>query len=101
MEREAARGRPPTTYRPVGLAEVGGDETPRADAREDVLAGLGRADEERELLLLAAGREVGGAVEGQRRGAVAPGEHLGRDVELVERHGRRVDARALDGDAAA
>src|SRR5512132_1801220 len=58
----------------TALAEGDPDEPPRRDTGEGVLARLRRADEEGELLLLVARREVRVAVEDQDRGAVVPGE---------------------------
>src|SRR5688572_23918483 len=75
------------------------DEPPRRDTGEGILAWLRRADEQRQLLLQVARREVRVAAEDQGGGAVVPGELLVRDRELVVRHGGDVDARALDVDA--
>src|SRR4051795_11507867 len=80
--------------------ERDGDEPPRRDAGERVLTRLRRADEQRELRLLVARGEVRIAVEDEDRGALVPGQLFLGDAELVVRHSRHVDARALDVDAA-
>src|SRR3954451_17834107 len=85
--------------RPALPLEVDRDKPSRRDAGERVLARLRRADEQRQLLLRAARREVRVAAENQRRGAVDPAELFRRNAELFVRLCRHVDARALDVDA--
>src|SRR4051812_18609017 len=78
------------------------DKPPSRDPGEVavLLARLGRADEERQLLLRPARGKIRVAVEDQDGGAVVPGELFRWDAELVVRDRGHVDARAFDVDAA-
>ena len=69
----------------VSAFEGDRDEPPGRDAREGVLARLRGADEQRQLLLLAARGDFRVTAEDQGRGAVVPGELFVRDRELVVR----------------
>ena len=77
------------------------EEAPGRDAAEEILAGLAGSHEDREQALVGAGRESGLRGEGEFRPAIRPGRLLGRDSELAEGHGSRVDQSALDRAAAA
>ena len=105
VDRSTSDGRATRTARARPCAGVG--VSPRRESRraavsrhrERVFTRLRRTDEERQLLLLVARREVRVTTKDQCRGAIVPGELLVGDRELVVRHRCHVDARALDVDA--
>src|SRR3954469_1304796 len=76
-----------------------GDEATRGDAAEEILAGLPGAPEDDEQTLLLGGREALELRHCQVCRPVGAGGHFLWRRVLVERHGRGVDERALDGPA--